>query len=397
MQSLRELYKIGNGPSSSHTMGPKRAALIFRQMYPESDFFRVYLYGSLALTGRGHLTDKILLDTFAPYRAEVVFDPVKKDLKHENTLDLHAYKNGNEIGFARVYSVGGGSIEFEGEAERTAREVYALSTFSQITEYCVDNSMDLADYVLQNEPDILGHLELVWRAMKDAIKRGLAADGVLPGELNLPRKAKYLLNQSRNETPAMAEQRIVSAYAYAVAEENASGGVVVTAPTCGSSGILPAVLKYSQEQSGYTDNEIFRALCVGGIIGNLIKTNASISGAECGCQAEVGSACAMTAAALSYLRGMNLHRTGYAAEIALEHSLGLTCDPVFGLVQIPCIERNAVGAVRAINASNLAYYLPENNKVSLDTAISTMYQTGRDLSALYRETALGGLARAFES
>jgi L-serine dehydratase len=198
-------------------MGPKRAAMVFRQMYPEADFFRVYLYGSLALTGKGHLTDKILLDTFAPYRAEVVFDPVKKDLKHENTLDLHAYRDGAEIGFARVYSVGGGSIEFEGEAERTAREVYTLSTFNQITEHCTDKGIDLAAYVLQNEPDILGHMELVWRAMKDAIKRGLAADGILPGELHLSRKAKYLLNQSRTETPAMAEQRVVSSYAYAVA------------------------------------------------------------------------------------------------------------------------------------------------------------------------------------
>ena len=365
MESLKELYRIGTGPSSSHTMGPERAARRFKEKYPQADRFLVTLYGSLAKTGKGHLTDDILVKTFAPLPVEIRFDLSDKPLPHPNTLELTAIENDKEIGFERVMSVGGGKILSEGETEDAPADVYPLSTFADIKAYCASRHMRLWQYAEECEgTEIWDYLKEVWRCMREAVTRGLETEGTLKGGLDVQRKAKMLYRQNHiDESAETRENRLVCAYAYAVSEENAAGGIIVTAPTCGSCGVLPSVLLYMQERRGFTDTEILHALAAGGIIGNLIKTNASISGAECGCQAEIGSACSMAAAALAELHGMELDQIEYAAEVAMEHHLGLTCDPVRGLVQIPCIERNAVAAMRAINALSLANFLYKKNLV----------------------------------
>ncbi len=340
MESLKELYRIGTGPSSSHTMGPERAAHRFKEKYPQADRFLVTLYGSLAKTGKGHLTDDILVKTFAPLPVEIRFDLSDKPLPHPNTLELTAIENDKEIGFERVMSVGGGKILSEGETEDAPADVYPLSTFADIKAYCASRHMRLWQYAEECEgTEIWDYLKEVWRCMREAVTRGLETEGTLKGGLDVQRKAKMLYRQNHiDESAETRENRLVCAYAYAVSEENAAGGIIVTAPTCGSCGVLPSVLLYMQERRGFTDTEILHALAAGGIIGNLIKTNASISGAECGCQAEIGSACSMAAAALAELHGMELDQIEYAAEVAMEHHLGLTCDPVRGLVQIPCID-----------------------------------------------------------
>ena len=399
MQSLRELYKIGRGPSSSHTMGPERAAYLALARYPSADRFCVTLYGSLALTGKGHGTDRVIAETLRPKPREIRFDPGTACPVHPNTMDLEAFCGEKALGRLRVYSVGGGTIEIEGEPEETVggTNIYTYNTFKEIEEYCFHNNLRLWEYVeMCEDKEIRSYLLEVWGAMKDAIHAGLTTSGILPGGLGTNRRAQTLYNQRHiDESAQTRENRLISAYAFAVSEQNASGGTIVTAPTCGACGVLPSVLKYMQETRGFSDLEIVHALETGGLIGNLIKENASISGAECGCQAEIGSACSMAAAALAELFGMGLGQIEYAAEVAMEHHLGLTCDPIAGLVQIPCIERNAVAAMRAINALSLANFLADSRKISFDVVVQTMYNTGKDLALGYRETSTGGLAKYY--
>ena len=398
MKSLRELYRIGRGPSSSHTMGPDAAARLFLSENPDADSFTVTLYGSLASTGRGHLTDRAVLDALGEERTTLRFDPARQDLPHPNTMDLAAYRRGAEIATMRVCSIGGGAIRVEGRPDVDTPEVYPLNSFSEIADFCKSRNLRISDYAeLCEGPEIWDYLRGVWHAMRTSIEEGLSLTGSLPGVLNVSRKAQHLFQQRHiDESDTTRENRIVCAHAFAVAEQNACGGTIVTAPTCGSCGVVPAALRYMQEKKRFSDEEVLRALAVGGIVGNLVKTNASISGAECGCQAEIGAACSMCAAALCELHEMGIAQIEYAAEMAMEHHLGLTCDPVAGLVQIPCIERNAVAAMRAINALSLANVLSGTRKISFDMVVETMYETGRDLNRNYRETAQGGLAKLYQ-
>lgn len=399
MESLRELYRIGRGPSSSHTMGPSHAAVLFRKEFPQAERFQAVLYGSLAKTGKGHLTDIAIKDAFEPLPTEILFDTEtpEESLPHPNTMTLEAFLGEDSLGKWRVFSVGGGKIAIEGRPSVAPQDVYPLSTFQEIKEYCQKNGKFLWQFVEEYEgPEIWDYLRDVWKQMKSTVYNGLNTEGVLHGGLGVQRKAKYLVRQRHiDESAETRENRKVCSYAFAVSEENASGGVVVTAPTCGSSGVLPAVLLFKQEQQGFSDTDVLHALAAAGVIGNIIKTNASISGAECGCQAEVGSACSMAAAGLAELYHMDLDQIEYAAEVAMEHHLGLTCDPIGGLVQIPCIERNAVAAMRAINALSLANFLTHTRKISFDMVVKTMYETGRDLFSKYRETSEGGLAKIY--
>lgn len=397
MKSLKHLYKIGHGPSSSHSMGPAYAAEEFRRRYPDADRVKVILYGSLAKTGKGHHTDYAVLSALEGVDAEVVFDTVTEDIPHENTLDFTAYKNGEAVATVRFLSIGGGDIEIPGEPPVVPSDVYPENKFSEIAEYCKTHTMRLSDYVYLHEGEgIKKHLAEVWHTMKDAVSRGLRTSGVLEGGLDVERKAQFLYNQRHiDESKTTKENRLVCSYAFAVAEENAAGGIVATAPTCGAAGVMPAALRYMQEIKGFSDDEIIDALAVGGLVGNIVKTNASVSGAECGCQAEIGTATSMTAAALAELHGMGIDQIEYAAEVAMEHLLGLTCDPICGLVQIPCIERCAVASMRAINALSLANFLSGTRKISFDLVVHTMYETGKDMKALYRETAEGGLAKNY--
>ena len=397
MESLRELYRIGRGPSSSHTMGPSHAATLFREKFPQADRFEAVLYGSLAKTGKGHLTDRAVEEALAPTAADIIFDTETTDLPHPNTMDLLSYKGGEQTGFLRVLSTGGGAITLVGRPETATPEVYPEGSYAEIAAWCKSHNARIPDYVEHYEgPAIWDDLYRVWEAMKRSIVRGLSVSGELPGGLHVERKAQFLHEQRHiDESAATKENRLVCAYAFAVAEENAAGGEIVTAPTCGACGVLPSALRYMQEQKGFPDEQVLRALAAGGVVGNLIKTNASISGAQCGCQAEIGSACSMTAAALGELFEMGVDQIEYAAEVAMEHHLGLTCDPIGGLVQIPCIERNAVAAMRAINALSLANFLTSTRKISFDLVVKTMYETGRDLSRRYRETAEGGLAKNY--
>lgn len=397
MKSLRELYKIGAGPSSSHTIGPERAALRIRALYPEARAFSVTLYGSLALTGHGHGTDAVLRRVLGE-QTEIVFDTQTTALPHPNTMDITVTPAHGSPVTHRVCSIGGGAIQFVGEESCDPPEVYAEGSFEEIRRLCAEKEWRLSDYVFACEPDMREYLPIVWAQMKESVRAGLAAEGILPGGLNVQRKAKLLYDQRHiDESPETRENRLVCAYAFAVAEQNAAGGHIVTAPTCGAGGVIPAVMYYMQKKRGFDDEEIVRALAAAGVVGNLIKTNASISGAECGCQAEIGSACSMAAAGLGELFDMRLSQIEYAAEVAMEHHLGLTCDPVCGLVQIPCIERNAVAAMRAINALSLASFLSETRKISLDKVIETMYETGKDMSKRYRETGEGGLAKLYRA
>lgn len=398
MESIRSLYKIGRGPSSSHTMGPERACIVMKERYPEADFYDVTVYGSLALTGEGHGTDRIIKETLSPLPCNLNVDKVSPTPIHPNTLDIVAFKDGKKIGENRFYSIGGGSIEIEGEGRAAAApNVYPHSTFTDIANECRNRNIRLYQYVIECEGEgIYDYLDEVWDTMKNSIHEGLCATGCLPGGLNTERKARTLFEKNHiDESAQTRENRLVSAYAFAVSEQNAAGGRIVTAPTCGSCGVLPSVLKYMQDSRGFSDKDIFHALATAALIGNIIRTNASISGAECGCQAEIGSACSMAAAALGELFGMGIGQIEYAAEVAMEHHLGLTCDPICGLVQIPCIERNAVAAMRAINALSLANFLSESRKITFDLIVKTMYNTGCDLPLGYRETSVGGLAKYY--
>lgn len=394
MKSIRDLYKVGKGPSSSHTMGPDRICRIFRGRHPDAARFSVVLYGSLASTGRGHGTDRVIRAVFADRPLDLQLNP-DANLPFPNTMDLTAVYPDRTV-TARAYSLGGGAIAFDGEAADEP-DVYPHRSFYEIAQSVRAQGIRLYDYVRACEGDaIFDYLRTVWAQMQQTIRDGLNAEGVLPGGLGVERKAKFLHRSHYiGETADIQANRLIAAYAYACSEQNAAGGTVVTAPTCGSCGVLPAVLRYMQDKHGFSDAQICNALATGGIVGNLIKHNASISGAECGCQAEIGSACAMAAAALAELFELNIEQIEYAAEISIEHHLGLTCDPVNGLVQIPCIERNAVAAMRAINALSLSNFLTYTRKVSLDTIIETMYQTGRDLACGYRETSRNGLAQFY--
>ena len=378
-------------------MGPEYASHYFLGVAPDADEYKVILYGSLALTGKGHLTDVSVKEVFGDRKIEIVFDTEEKDLPHENTMDFIAYKNGEISERRRVMSIGGGDIRVEGERSIEPPEIYSEKCFKEIEDYCLARNIRLCDYVYEREDEhIKDYLAEVWSVMKAEIQAGLTTSGILPGGLNVERVAQLLYGRRHiDESPETRQNRIVCAYAFAAAEQNASCGRIVTAPTCGACAVLPAVLKYMQDTKGFTDDKIIDALAVGGLVGNIVKQNASISGAECGCQAEVGTACSMAAAALCELFEMGIDQIEYAAEMSMEHMLGLTCDPICGLVQIPCIERNAVAAMRALNALSLANFLTGTRKISFDMVVKTMYETGKDLHASYRETSEGGLAKHF--
>ncbi len=399
MKSIKNIYKIGLGPSSSHTMGPAYATAKFTEEYWDADYIKVILYGSLAKTGKGHGTDRAISETLADVAHDIVFDMETPTDVHPNTVEFIAYKEGEILGREKFYSIGGGEIRRDGETASADRHVYTERNFSEISALCKSNNMRLSDYVFEREgSEFRSYLLTVWKTMQNAIYEGLSKSGILPGGLSVERKAQFLYGQKHiDESPQTRENRLVCSYAFAVSEQNADCGVIVTAPTCGSCGVLPAVLKYMQDKNRFSDDDVVRALAVAGLIGNIVATNASISGAECGCQAEIGTACSMAAAALGELFEMGIDQIEYAAEVAMEHHLGLTCDPVCGLVQIPCIERNAVAAMRAINALSLANFLYGSRKVSFDVVVETMYQTGKDLSHLYRETSEGGLAKLYKS
>ena len=399
MKSIRDVYKIGKGPSSSHTMGPARAMEIFVKENPDAEAYRVVLFGSLADTGKGHGTDHAITMVAGEKPCEIVFNSTDRDLPHENTMDIYAIRGGKLDGKPmRVMSIGGGDIRIEGrDLSAGAPDVYPESTFTEISAICKHEGIRLSEYVMMREGrDIENFLFDVWLVMQNAVHEGLTTSGILPGGLGVERKAQQLYNQRHiDEREVTRENRIVCSYAYAVSEQNADNGTIVTAPTCGACAVLPSVLLYMQRKHNFPDKKILEALAVAGLIGTIVKTNASVSGAECGCQAEIGTACSMASAALAELFEMGIDQIEYAAEIAFEHHLGLTCDPICGLVQIPCIERNAVAAMRAINAVNLANFLSGSRKISLDMVIETMYETGKDLSHLYRETSAGGLAKLY--
>ena len=395
MRTIKTVYKIGQGPSSSHTVGPFRAARWFLNHYPEADSYEVTLFGSLAFTGEGHGTGKAIRRVLPD--ARLIFDKETEDLPHPNTMLFKAFRGGQLLGEKQIMSIGGGSIRWPGEWHEEDREIYPQKNLGEMLYYCYQEGIRLLDLIKRTEgPGLTPYLANIWAAMRESIERSMQAEGVLPGGLNIIRRANDLLyTRCYNESPDVTMNRTIAAYAFAVSEENASEGVVVTAPTCGACGVLPAVLYYMQEDRGFPEEEILDALAVAALIGNVIRTNASISGAECGCQAEIGSACSMAAAALAALYKLEDNQIEYAAEIAMEHSLGLTCDPVNGLVQIPCIERNAVAAMRAITSVNLSRFLTGTRKISFDEVVQTMYRTGRDMNKKYRETSHGGLAALY--
>ena len=399
MESLRELYKIGVGPSSSHTMGPQRAAKRILELFPDALRFHVDLHGSLALTGKGHLTDYIIEKTFSPIPVTFSF---KSDALsyHPNGMIVHIFdQNDQEMKAIEVYSIGGGSILFKGDMEENPKEVYKQKNMDQILNYVEEQGISLYDYVLENEDDsFVEFLYKILDAMFQSVENGLKKEGTIQGKLKLKRVAKSMFQQAQNRRREADRERLfISSYAYAVAEENADGGQIVTAPTCGASGIMPAILYYCYKQLHIEKKDLVKALAVGGIFGNVVKTNATISGADGGCQAEVGSACAMAAATMAWIYELNNSLIEYAAEMGLEHNLGLTCDPVGGYVQIPCIERNGYGSLRALDAAMLAKQLGylRKNKVSFDAIVRVMKETGKDLSSAYKETSLGGLAKEF--
>ncbi|HBY3090982.1 TPA: L-serine ammonia-lyase [Clostridioides difficile] len=396
MDTLKELFKIGSGPSSSHTMGPQRAAERFKNENPDAESFRAILYGSLAATGKGHLTDYIIEKTIAPKKVEIVWEEdIIKDF-HPNGMKFEALdKDKNVTAEWTVYSVGGGTIAEEGQRNSKSNSIYHLDTMDEIVKWCKENNKTLVDFVLECEPkDIKDYIKTIKDAMRKSIDDGLSTDEIIPGKLLLKRRASTFYNAYKKDK---SFSTLVYAYALAASEQNASGNIIVTAPTCGSAGVIPGIFFAMQDLYNYDDEKIIEALLVAGIIGNIIKTNASISGAEVGCQGEVGAACSMAAAAVAYLKGGTIDHIEYAAEIALEHHLGMTCDPVYGYVQIPCIERNAMAAQRAYDAANYALLTDGSHSVSLDQVVETMKETGIDMMDKYKETAKGGLAKHFFS
>ncbi len=400
MRSIRELYRIGTGPSSSHTMGPRKAAEIFLSRHAGAKGFEVTLYGSLAATGKGHMTDDAILDVLshANVPVNIVWKPEIFLPYHPNGMKFAAL---NSVGFPEdewtVYSVGGGALEYEGMAHESSGEIYNMDSMTEIKNYCERTGHTYWEYVEHCEgPGIYDFLREVWEAMKAAVERGINRDGRLPGPLNLKRKALNYYVKAGGYRDNLRSRGLVFAYALAVSEENASGGVIVTAPTCGSSGVVPGVLYHLWKSRDFSEMQMLHALATAGLVGNIVKHNASISGADVGCQGEVGVACAMAAAAASQLFGGSAAQIEYAAEMGLEHHLGMTCDPVCGLVQIPCIERNAYAAARALDANIYASFTDGVHRVSFDKLVKVMKETGHDLPSLYKETGTGGLAKDYE-
>lgn len=400
MESIKEIYRIGKGPSSSHTMGPQKASQIFYDHNAEAQRIDVTLYGSLAATGRGHMTDVIIEETLSRVpKVNIIWKPSIYLPFHPNGMSFSSYDNeGHQTDTWTVYSVGGGALS-EGEERRwlpERKEIYEAKSLTEIMNWCDKTGRSYWEYVKENEDsDIWDYLMEVWKTMQEAVKRGIDHEGVLPGPLNLPRKAPTYYVKARGYKQSLQSRGLVYAYALAVSEENASGGTIVTAPTCGSCGVMPAVLYHLAKGHDFSDMRILHALATAGIFGNVVKTNASISGADVGCQGEVGVACAMAAAAVSQLFGGWPAQIEYAAEMGLEHHLGMTCDPVCGLVQIPCIERNAFAATRALDANLYAAFSDGKHRVSFDRVVRVMKQTGHDLPSLYKETSEGGLAKEF--
>lgn len=418
MKSIKNIYKIGKGPSSSHTMGPFKAVRHYLENHSDADHLHVALYGSLAATGKGHLTDKAIQEAFETWKwtdKETLESTVRRrgdvviEWKPKETLQLHP--NGMKIASINYdgdiydrwtyYSIGGGDIicmdmSVEGE---NGPEIYSMNTLKEIMDWCNRSGKSYWEYVEEAEGDTYGfweHLHLVWKVMQKAVERGIEQEGALPGPLNMRRKALSYFVRADGQSDAFRTRGLIFAYALAVSEENASGGTIVTAPTCGSCGVLPSVLYHLKKTYGFSDLRIVRALATAGLIGNIVKHNASVSGAEVGCQGEVGVACAMAAGAVTQLMGGSPSQIEYAAEMGLEHHLGLTCDPVGGLVQIPCIERNAYAAARAFDAGIYSLYTDGRHRVTFDQVVNVMKETGKDLPSLYKETSEGGLAKEFE-
>lgn len=389
MKSIRQLYKIGNGPSSSHTMGPQKCCLIIKEKYPNANFFNVYLYGSLALTGKGHLTDYIIEKTLC--NCTVKFDFIS-NYDHPNTMKIVALLDDEVLGELTFESVGGGDVVIKGNTLKEEKDIYPVTTLDDTKLYLKNNNLSLIEYILKCEGnEIIDYIKQIKEVMLNSINVGLSKTDVLPGKLKVQRKGKKIFDR------AVTLQEKILAYAYAVNEENASAGLIVTSPTCGASGVIPSLLKGLSDEYNYSEEKQIEGLLIAGFFGCLIKENASISGAEAGCQAEVGSACSMGAAMITYFFDCDLDVIEQSAEMALEHNLGLTCDPVLGYVQIPCIERNAVAANQAYDCAILSRILKEGtNKITFDIACKTMLETGKDLSHHYRETSIGGLAKNYE-
>ena len=396
MKTIKELYRIGLGPSSSHTMGPRKAAEKFRQRHQNEASFEVTLYGSLAATGKGHMTDVAIMDAIPGIK--IVWEPRTFLPFHPNGMEFRSYNSNGELTDSwTVYSVGGGALTEEGEQSDELPVIYNLNTMTEILDYCEKTGKSYWEYVEDCEgPEIWDFLREVWHTMVAAVERGLEAEGVLPGPLNLRRKAAAYYVKATGYKDNLRTRGLVFSYALAVSEENASGGRIVTAPTCGSCGVVPGVLYHLWKGKEFSEMRILRALATAALVGNVVKQNASISGAEVGCQGEVGVACAMASAAANQLFGGSVAQIEYSAEMGLEHHLGMTCDPVCGLVQIPCIERNAYAAARALDANIYATFTDGRHRVSFDKVVEVMKQTGHDLPSLYKETSEGGLAKDYK-
>ncbi|MBQ2778893.1 MAG: L-serine ammonia-lyase, iron-sulfur-dependent, subunit alpha [Bacteroidaceae bacterium] len=394
MKSLRSLFRIGLGPSSSHTMGPNRAAKEFALRCPNVDSYRVTLYGSLAATGEGHMTDKAIIEVLEPIAPlELIWEPKVFLPFHPNGMKFEGIKDGKPIDEWVIYSIGGGELANE-HTRKSEADIYPLTTLHEIMEWCDETGCSYWEYVEKYEgPEIWDFLSEVWETMKETIRRGLEHEGVLPGGLGIQRKACTYLLKAASYTSSVRSKAKVYAYALATSEENASGSKVVTAPTCGSCGVLPAVLYHLSQEHISSEPRILRAIATAGLFGNIAKENASISGADVGCQGEVGVACAMAAAAACQLFGGTITQIEYAAEMGLEHHLGLTCDPMCGLVQVPCIERNAIAASRALDACTYATLSDGKHKIDYDRIVEVMRETGHDLPSLYKETSTGGIAK----
>lgn len=401
MKSLKELYRVGKGPSSSHTMGPERAAIMFLERNRDAKSFEVTLYGSLAATGRGHMTDVAIKEVLAKVAPLTIIWKSSVFLPfHPNGMQFKSFdESGNLIEDWTVYSVGGGSLSTgEDNSIDTVSEIYELSTMDDIMRWCQKHGKTYWEYVLSREgKDLDDYLQYIWENMKKSVENGLDNEGAIPGPLHISRKAGIYYVKALGYKSTLQSRGLVYAYALAVSEENACGGTIVTAPTCGSCGVLPAVLYHLAKGHQFSDMKIKHALATAGLFGNIVKKNASISGAEVGCQGEVGVACAMASAAATQLFGGSPSQIEYAAEMGLEHHLGMTCDPIGGLVQIPCIERNAFAAARALDSNIYASFSDGNHRISFDHVVDVMKQTGKDLPSLYKETSTGGLAKAFNS
>jgi len=397
MQSIRELYKTGFGPSSSHTIGPVRAARIFMKKNPNTEKFKVTLYGSLAATGKGHNTDIAIEKALSPKSVEIIWNSEEELPLHPNGMLFEAIDDDNKtLDEWTVFSIGGGDLK-DSTGIINDKVVYKHKNLSDILEWCNQEGKTFWEYVKDCEDDnIWNFLKEIWTIMKRTIEAGLDNEGVLPGEIKLARKASTYFMKSKSSKGAIQNQGFLFALALAVSEENAAGGEIVTSPTCGSSGVLPAILYYLEMEEHISENRIIRALATAGLIGNIVKRNASISGAEVGCQGEIGTACAMAAGAAAQIMGGTLRQIEYAAEMGFEHNLGLTCDPIGGYVQIPCIERNAIAAGKAMECAVYALFSDGGHKISFDKAVETMAETGRDIQSAYRETGRGGLAKTWK-